>query len=145
MKSNSKNERKNEMDLERIGRYKGYEMYGVSKYDIEEDECAYDTMYVIKETGEIVFMGDVVGIADLNAMSVDEYPKRERYPYFEKKREVEKAVELVKKYDEERKVEVREVASTDDLFAGMDAIDKYISDALAADLIEPFDFEPVGI
>ena len=131
------------MDLERLGRYKGYEMYLVSNKDIEEDECAYDTMYVIRETGEIVFEGNVVGRADLEEMSVEEYPKRERYDYFEKKKEVQRELEKVKTYVEERK-EV-EVAAPDDLFAGMDIIDAYIKEALAADLVTPFNFEPIGL
>lgn len=132
------------MDLERLGRYKGYEMYLVSNKDIEEDECAYDTMYVIRETGEIVFEGNVVGRADLNEMSVDEYPKYERYDYFEKKKEVQRELEKVKTYVEERK-EVVETAAPDDLFAGMDMIDAYIKEALAADLVTPFNFEPIGL
>lgn len=132
------------MDLERLGRYKGYEMYLVSNCEIDEDECAYDTMYVIRETGEIVFKGEVVGRADLDAMSVDEYPKYERYDYFEKKKEVQRELEKVKTYVEERR-EVVEVAEVDNLFAGMDAIDEYIKNALAAELIEPFVFEATGL
>lgn len=130
------------MDLERLGRYKGYEMYLVSNKDIEEDECAYDTMYVIRETGEIVFEGTVVGRADLDEMSVDEYPKRERYEYFKKREEVRREAEAIKNRVEEYVVET---AAPDDLFAGMDMIDAYIEEALAADLVTPFNFEPIGL
>jgi hypothetical protein len=45
---------------------------------------------------------------------------------------------------EERR-EVVEVAEVDNLFAGMDAIDEYIKNALAAELIEPFVFEATGL
>jgi hypothetical protein len=131
------------MNLERLGRYKGYEMYLVSNREIEEDECAYDTMYVIRETGEIVFEGTVVGRADLEEMSVDEYPKRERYDYFKKREEVRREVEVIKSRVEE--YQLTETAAPDDLFAGMDMIDAYIKEALAADLVKPFNFEPIGL
>ena len=115
----------------RIGSYKGYDVIVISKNEIKRNNCISNTMYVIKETGEIVLNYEVVGHADLEHMSVDEYPKRERYQYFkeEKKKSSERG----------KRVEVKPV--DDSLTVDEDYIDKFIRESLAAVLVEPMDYE----
>ena len=119
----------------RIGSYKGYDVIVVSKNEIKRNDCISNTMYVIKETGEIVLNYEVVGHADLEHMSVDEYPKRERYQYFkeEKKKSPERG----------KRVKVKPVDESVNVDEGY--IDKFIRDALAAVLIEPMDYEIKGV
>ena len=140
------------MNLERIGTYKGYDVFAVGRYDIDERECVRDTMYIIKETGSVILNGEVVAKADLNKMSVDELPKSQRTKYFAKREIAKPSVSREKPVYERgyrAKAQVfdeyadayssRESASPDDLFAGMDMIDKYIESALAAVLVEAFE------
>lgn len=131
------------MNLNRIGTYKGYEVFVVGRYDIKEKECLPDVMYIIEETGAVVLNGEVVAKADLNKMSVDELPRSERRKYFAKKPEKSRGHRAeVKMVDEYVGPEVRhvvETATVDDLFAGMDAIDKYIESALKVNLIPDFE------
>lgn len=144
------------MNLERIGTYKGYDVFAVGRYDIDERECVRDTMYIIKETGSVILNGEVVAKADLNKMSVDELPKSQRTKYFAKREIAKPSVSREKPeyssrgnraktqvYDDaafigaaEPKVQTAEI---NNLFAGMDMIDKYIESALAAVLVEAFE------
>lgn len=141
------------MNLERIGTYKGYDVFAVGRYDIDERECVRDTMYIIKETGSVILNGEVVAKADLNKMSVDELPKSQRTKYFAKREIAKPSVSREKPeyssrgnraktqvYDEYAGAYLsKESASPDNLFAGMDMIDKYIESALAAVLVEAFE------
>lgn len=140
------------MNLERIGTYKGYDVFAVGRYDIDERECVRDTMYIIKETGSVILNGEVVAKADLNKMSVDELPKSQRTKYFAKREIAKPSVSREKPvyergyrakaqvYDEYAGAYLsKESASPDNLFAGMDMIDKYIEGALAAVLVEAFE------
>lgn len=140
------------MNLERIGTYKGYDVFVVGRYDMDERECVRDTMYIIKETGSVILNGEVVAKADLNKMSVDELPKSQRTKYFAKREIAKPSVSREKPaysrghraearvYDEVAyESQVRKTAEVDDLFAGMDMIDKYIESALAAVLVEAFE------
>jgi hypothetical protein len=114
----------------RIGSYKGYDVIVVSKNEIKRNDCISNTMYVIKETGEIVLNYEVVGHADLEHMSVDEYPKRDRYVYFKEEK---------KKPERGKRVEAKPVDESVNVDEGY--IDKFIKDALAAVLVEPMDYE----
>lgn len=137
------------MNLERIGTYKGYDVFVVGRYDMDERECVRDTMYIIKETGSVILNGEVVAKADLNKMSVDELPKSQRTKYFAKR---EAAKPSSSNRGQRAKAHVFDdyayilqerpsvkTAEVDDLFAGMDMIDKYIESALAAVLVEAFE------
>lgn len=117
------------MGLDKIGTYKGYDVFKIGQRNIKENECLNDVMYVVAETGETILNGEVVAHVDLKEMRVDELPRSERIRYFKKKesRKVESKV-----------VDCVETATVDNLFAGMDVIDKYIKSALAQDLISEF-------
>lgn len=140
------------MNLERIGTYKGYDVFAVGRYDIQERECMPDVMYIIKETGSVILNGEVVAKADLNKMSVDELPKSQRTRYFAKREIAKPSVSREKPvysrghraetrvYDDAAyEPQVRKTAEVDNLFAGMDMIDKYIESALTAVLVEAFE------
>ncbi len=138
------------MNLERIGTYKGYDVFAVGRYEIDERECMPDVMYIIKETGSVILNGEVVAKADLRQMSVDELPKSQRTRYFAKK-EVTREKSVYARgyrakahvYDEAASIGAAEpkvqTAEIDNLFAGMDMIDKYIESALSAVLVEAFE------
>lgn len=136
------------MNLERIGTYKGYDVFAVGRYDIDERECVRDTMYIIKETGSVILNGEVVAKADLNKMSVDELPKSQRTKYFAKreaaKPSVSKTYERGQRakahvYDEVSREEVHSSIGASELEAQTAEIDKYIESALAAVLVEAFE------
>ena len=136
------------MNLERIGTYKGYDVFAVGRYDIDERECVRDTMYIIKETGSVILNGEVVAKADLNKMSVDELPKSQRTKYFAKremaKPSVSKTYERGQRakahvYDEVSREEVHSSIGASELEAQTAEIDKYIKSALAAVLVEAFE------
>ena len=136
------------MNLERIGTYKGYDVFAVGRYDIDERECVRDTMYIIKETGSVILNGEVVAKADLNKMSVDELPKSQRTKYFAKreiaKPSVSKTYERGQRakahvYDEVSREEVHSSIGASELEAQTAEIDKYIESALAAVLVEVFE------
>lgn len=140
------------MNLERIGTYKGYDVFVVGRYDMDERECVRDTMYIIKETGSVILNGEVVAKADLNKMSVDELPKSQRTKYFAKREAAKPLVSREKPvYDRGNRAKAhvydeyagayssRESASPDNLFAGMDMIDKYIESALTVVLVKDFE------
>lgn len=135
------------MNLDRIGTYKGYEVFKVGKRNIRENECLNDVMYIIAETGEIILNGEVVAHADLNKMSVDELPRSERKPYFYEARPKptysrgQRA--KAKVYDEAVPSVV--TAEVDNLFAGMDMIDKYIESALARNLVSKFEIPDLEV
>lgn len=69
------------MNLDRIGEYKGYEVFTVSKYDFKKEDALSDTMYIVKEDNEIVLNGQVVASVNLKTMTVNEYPRSERRTY----------------------------------------------------------------
>lgn len=69
------------MNLNRIGEYKGYEVFTVSKYDFNKDDAEGDVMYIVKEDNEIVLNGQVVASVNLKTMTVNEYPRSERRTY----------------------------------------------------------------
>ena len=71
---------KNEMEF-RLGEYKGYDVFKISKNEIKKENCIKDTMYVISETGEMILNGEVVANVNLNEMSVEELPRSERRKY----------------------------------------------------------------
>lgn len=143
------------MNLERIGTYKGYDVFAVGRYDIDERECVRDTMYIIKETGSVILNGEVVAKADLNKMSVDELPKSQRTKYFAKREIAKPSVSREKSvyergyrakaqvYDEVAYVpsreEVHSFIGASELEAQTAEIDKYIESALAAVLVEAFE------
>ena len=69
------------MNLDRIGEYKGYEVFTVSKYDFNREDAENGTMYIVKEDNEIVLNGEVVASVNLKTMTVNEYPRSERRTY----------------------------------------------------------------
>ncbi len=69
------------MNLDRIGEYKGYEVFTVSKYDFNKEDAESNTMYIVKEDNEIVLNGEVVASVNLKTMTVNEYPRSERRTY----------------------------------------------------------------
>lgn len=140
------------MNLERIGTYKGYDVFAVGRYDIDERECVRDTMYIIKETGSVILNGEVVAKADLNKMSVDELPKSQRTKYFAKREIAKPSVSKICERGQRAKAhvydEVAYVPSREEVHSSIGAseleaqtveIDKYIESALAAVLVEAFE------
>lgn len=140
------------MNLERIGTYKGYDVFAVGRYDIDERECVRDTMYIIKETGSVILNGEVVAKADLNKMSVDELPKSQRTKYFAKREIAKPSVSKTYERGQRAKAhvydEVAYVPSREEVHSSIGAseletqtaeIDKYIESALAAVLVEAFE------
>lgn len=69
------------MNLNRIGEYKGYEVFVVPRRDLTADKAENGVMYIIKEDNEIVLNGEVVASVNLNTMSVNEYNRYERRRY----------------------------------------------------------------
>lgn len=69
------------MNLNRIGEYKGYEVFVVPRRDLTADKAENGVMYIIKEDNEIVLNGEVVASVNLDTMSVNEYNRYERRRY----------------------------------------------------------------
>jgi len=69
------------MNLNRIGEYKGYEVFVVPRRDLTVDKAENGVMYIIKEDNEIVLNGEVVASVNLDTMSVNEYNRYERRRY----------------------------------------------------------------
>ena len=69
------------MNLNRIGEYKGYEVFVVPRKDLTVDKAENGVMYIIKEDNEIVLNGEVVASVNLDTMSVNEYNRYERRRY----------------------------------------------------------------
>lgn len=69
------------MNLDRIGEYKGYEVFTVSKHDFKKEDAETNTMYIVKEDNEIVLNGEVVASVNLKTMTVNEYTRAERRTY----------------------------------------------------------------
>lgn len=69
------------MNLNRIGEYKGYEVFVVPRKDLTADKAENGVMYIIKEDNEIVLNGEVVASVNLDTMSVNEYNRYERRRY----------------------------------------------------------------
>ena len=72
------------MNLNRIGEYKGYEVFVVPRKDLTVDKAENGVMYIIKEDNEIVLNGEVVASVNLDTMSVNEYNRyaRRRYKFY---------------------------------------------------------------
>lgn len=67
--------------MNRIGEYKGYEVFVVPKRDLTADKAENGVMYIIKEDNEIVLNGEIVASVNLDTMSVNEYNRHERRKY----------------------------------------------------------------
>lgn len=65
--------------MEHIGKYKGYDVYKVPKYEMERSDSK--TLYAVAETGELVLKGEVVGKVNFNSGSVTEYDDHKCYTY----------------------------------------------------------------
>lgn len=127
----------------RLGEYKGYDVFKISKNEIKKENCIKDTMYVISETGEMILNGEVVANVNLNKMSVEELPRSERKPYFYEVRHSRGQRAKTRVYDEAVPSVV--TAEVDNLFAGMDMIDKYIESALARNLVSKFEIPDLEV
>ena len=131
----------------RLGEYKGYDVFKISKNEIKKENCIKDTMYVISETGEMILNGEVVANVNLNKMSVEELPRSERKPYFYEARPkpVYSRGQRAKTRVYDEAVPSVVTAEVDNLFAGMDMIDKYIESALSRNLVSKFEIPDLEV
>jgi hypothetical protein len=119
------------MGLDKIGTYKGYDVFKIGQRNIKENECLNDVMYVVAETGETILNGEVVAHVDLKEMRVDELPRSERRKYKFYPSTIEKP--SVSRATGKR----REVVSADDVLSSQivdptpmdEIIDKFLADA----------------